>query len=66
MQFSEKCYRKFHMGEVDFIPVLNNIAKMWELWKLVINVREGNKINRLCIKRNFKSLVIRRPMSHTL
>ena len=66
MKYAEKCCRKIHMGEVIFSPTLNNLGKIWGLWGLVRNVKEGNKINKARIKRKAILLGLRNSLFLTI
>ena len=50
------------MEEVDFIPTINKIGKIWGLWKLVLKGRTVGKVNRACIKIMAKSCKIPQPI----
>ena len=65
MKSAKKRCRKLWIGGVYFIPTMNNLGKTCELWNLVIEAKEGNKINHLMIKTKSLFIGLRNPPSLT-
>ena len=66
MIHAEKKSRKLRMGEVDFSPKVNEARRTMELWRMVMQRRQGKERNSAWIKRRAYSLRIVCPLSITL